>query len=564
MNVAAARAWRILPLVVALLAGVACRRSRLPLRGDADPVVVLAEPADESGAPAVTEVEPNDTRAAAMPLALVGDPLSVRVAAALSSGKDVDVFRVTIPGSPAATADGGPSSGRRLFVELTPSVALSASLQLQDDSGQPLLTSVAAPGERHGIPNATVTPGSSYLLVVRAAQVTSARDYRLALRLLDFELGDEREPNDRAAQATLLAAADSSPEAAGFFGGRRDEDWFRVPLGANAAGVALEVELDAVPGVTASVTVLDEAESRMASARGRRNERIVLHNVVVPNVMPNVASTAPGSGRFCYVLVHSEGGRNLDQRYVLHVRSGAIKDDAETEPNDDPAHATLLHDGRIIGYLGAGEVDVFRVDVPEAEELRVDADPPDGVDLRLEIVSVDGKVIMTADAGRRHEAEHIVGLYAEPGAIFVRVKAAKGEGNVDEPYHLQVVARMPEPGSEREPNGTAATATALGTGETGVGLLYPRGDVDMWLVPIAEGPASIAVRGIPSARLEVRVTGRKGGADLLRLVVGPEGATRDIATAAQPADDGCCLVLIREISGKGANINDPYSLRLGP
>ena len=66
----------------------------------------------------------------------------------------------------------------------------------------------------------------------------------MALLLLDFEVADEREPNDRLESAGELSWQGGSALAAGLFGWRHDEDWYRLPLDFVGPGWVLNLDLD--------------------------------------------------------------------------------------------------------------------------------------------------------------------------------------------------------------------------------------------------------------------------------------------------------------------------------
>jgi hypothetical protein len=434
-----------------------CRRSRFPSRGDAASVVVVApRNADELNAPLGDEGEPNNTVAAARLLPFGGDPLVAGVAGSLpGTGKtaDVDVFKVVIPG---LGLDGGETNApadalaaRRLIVDVRPDEGLSLVLQLLDAAARPVVTTSAGPGERDGLPNIAVAPGGTYFLRLRADHPgkagpdagTGRAGYRLVVRVVDFEVGDEREPNDRAAQATELGGAHTNPEVAGFFGWRRDEDWYRLPVEGMPSGTVLDLELDGVEGVTAALALHDGAAVKVAAAHGRRGERVVLRNVALgPASAPAPAGRdgAAGGGRSVYVVVRTEGGRNLERRYTLHVRAGMAQEGSETEPNDDPAHASPLPDGLTTGFLAPGDTDVFRYtpSVPTALDLEVT--PPERVNVKIEVLREgDGQPLASADEGGRRQPERLTNVVVTT-PVLVRLTQRRGDGNADEPYQLRV------------------------------------------------------------------------------------------------------------------------------
>jgi hypothetical protein len=270
----------------------------------------------------------------------------------------------------------------------------------------------------------------------------------------------------------------------------------------------------------------------------------------------------PAGEAALFVVVRADSGWNGDTRYSLRLRTDVPKAAAESEPNDDPAHAQALAEGTVTGYLARGDTDVFRYVAAAPAELDVEVAPPERVDVRLEVLRADGTVLARTDAGRRREAERIPNLYAPAGPVLIRISSGKGDGNPDEPYRLSITSRTPEPGAEREPNDTIAVPTALAASATGGGLIAPRGDVDFWqaaATPDAEGNVAVTVTGVPGLTLDVRVRAQSGRElGRFKVVGGAPGSTRVV-----PGGDACCLVELREVTGKAANPRDRYALTVG-
>jgi hypothetical protein len=554
----------------------ACHRSALPPRPDGAAVVVTTDaPSAEGNVPLAAEAEPNDSLATAQRLGFGGD-LTTGVAATLHEGqgkaRDSDLYRLDVPppepGSapppaPALAGDAGALPGplrRVLRVDVLPEVALGVTLEALDDQGQPLaMTGAGAAGETVTLPNLAVTPGT-YFLRVRAAAGTGvvagngAGGYHLVARVSPLEVGAEIEPNGKAAMATELAAPG---EAVGYFGWRHDQDWYRVPTAGLADGSVLAADLEPAPGVTASLLVFDSVEQKLTEAHGGKEERVALRSVRVPAGEPYV-----------YVVVRADAGSNADVRYNLRLRAELPKAGGEVEPNDDPAHAQPIPDvgeggaATVAGYLGRGDVDVYRYEAPTPVELDVEATPPERVDIKLEILRPDGSVLARADTGKRREAERLPNVFVGGGAALIRLSAGKGDGNPDEPYQLSIAAHPPEPGAEREPNDTIATPTALPAGTVGTGLVAPRGDVDFWqaaATPDATGAVAVTVTGVAGLTLDVRVRGGSGK-ELARVkAVGAAPATKEVATGG----DTCCVLEVREASGKLTNPRDRYQVAVG-
>jgi hypothetical protein len=544
-----------------LLGGaIGCRRSSLMPRADGAAVVVApAASTGDQDVAFVPEIEPNDALSSAQKIefgaSAAAIPLGIAGKLAPPSGKshDVDLFRLVIPAAPGTAGDATPAATlrRRLSIEVSPDPALAVLVDALDDQGQVLIAAAGGvPGDPDGFPNLSVTPGAYYLRVRAAA--AGAGSYRLVARLIPLETGEEQEPNGKAA---LASEAPATGEVIGYYGWRRDQDWYRVALASVPEGSVLGVDLEAVPGVAASLLVYDAAERKLIESRGRSEERVAVRNVRL----------APGDPHL-YVVVRADSGRNATVRYNLRLRAELPKGGSELEPNDDAAHAQAISDGDTLGFLGRGDVDVYRYNAKAgATELDLEVTPPERVDAKLEVLrETDGFLLARADAGKRHEPERIPNLFVAGGPLLIRLSAGRGDGNSDEPYRLTVASRPPEPGAEREPNGTTAAATVLPSGVAGNGLIFPRGDVDVWKAPLAGNTttAAVSVTGVAGLTLDVRVLADDEH-ELGRFKVpGASPATTSVATGGA----ACCLVQIRDASAKGAvaNARDRYALTVGP
>jgi hypothetical protein len=550
----------------------ACKKTGLPPKPDGAAVVVTTDaPAPGADVPLVKETEPNDTLPTAQKLAL-GPAAPAGVSATLHDGtgktRDTDLFRIDIPpaepgAAPVPAGDAAAPAGplrRLLRVEVKPEGTLALGVEALDDQGQPLAaTGGGQAGELLVLPNLAVTPGAYYLRVraVAATGAAPAGSYRLVARLAPVEPGGELEPNGKAAMATELLPGG---EAVGYYGWKHDQDWYRVPTAGVAEGSVLSVDLEPAPGVTASLLVFDSVEQKVTEAHGRKEERVSLRNLRLPASEP-----------YLYVVVRTDAGWNADVRYNLRLRAELPKQGGEVEPNDDPAHAQeLTTDAEggggaitVTGTLGRGDVDVFKYASPVPVELDVEAVPPERVDIKLEILRPDGTVLARSDAGKRREPERLPNVFVPGGAALVRLSAGKGDANLDEPYRLSITAHPPEPGAEREPNDNIVTATPLATGAVGGGLIAPRGDVDFWQAPgapDADGNVSVSVGGVPGLALDVRVRGTSGKElGRFKVAAGAAATPNAIATGGEP----CCLVEIREATGKLANPRDRYALAVG-
>jgi hypothetical protein len=460
-------AWAL--LFVAVIACGGCRRGRFPARGDAAAVVVVSPHRDAASPPTVAEQEPNDKPEQAQLLALNPDwpVLSVDgelAASGQGGGKDVDVFKLVVPGRKDAHAETVDSAGaedirllaRRLSLEVAAGAGGGLALQLLDEAAKTIEAVAVASSESAGMPNMGVLPGRTYFVRIKAGAksskaeaVPSGNSYKLSVQLSDFELAEEREPDDSLASAQPVAMTGAA-DFSGFIGWAHDQDFYRVPAAEVVS--ALDVDVEAVLGVALGLQVRDGSGSRIAVARGRKGERLALRNVTVPAGRGD----ASPSSNFFYVVVRGESGQNRNQRYVLHLSMGSSRQDSEVEPNDNGASATVIHDGTFTGYLPIGDVDYFRYAEEGSRELSIEADCPARVRCTLEVVRAkDGHALASAEAKKAKQAIVVARVLTEGEPVLIRLAQDKGDGNANEPYVLKFSSEpvaIPKTGTLNSPS----------------------------------------------------------------------------------------------------------------
>lgn len=437
----------------------ACRRARLS-HGDGASVVVVAPRSDAAPARRLAEREPNDSPEQAQLLVLNAEWPVIDVEGSLSSqsdptaSRDVDVFKLQIPGS-AGGHDRSPSrdsaqpedprwTARRLILDIAPESGASVTLQILDDDLKVLEAVTAENGEPAGMPNMAAQPGRFYYFRVKAfsksgksAEPPVPCRYKLSVQLSDFEVADEREPNDsmEAAETTVMGGM---AELAGLYGWQHDQDFYRLP--APEVASALDVVLDGVEGVTPGLQVLAGGGSRLAISKGRKGEKLSLHNVRIGAG----AVDAGADSRFFYVMVRSEAGQNRGQRYVLHLSLGAFMQDAEIEPNDAPANATPVHDGTTLGFLPAGDVDYFLYDSGEPREISVEVSFPGHLRGKVEVSRArKAGIVVSAETKKPHQQVELSRIANLGEPLLLRIAPVKGDGNANEPYTVRISSAPP-------------------------------------------------------------------------------------------------------------------------
>jgi hypothetical protein len=437
-----------------LLSLPACPRSRLP-KPDGAPVVVAPENKAEAEIAAVAEIEPNETISRAQRLLLTPmAPAAVTAAIAwpVKGKADVDTYRVSLPGpdggvdaAPAAALgpDGGvvqPRPQAMARVEVTPEAGVALKIEVLDAMGRTVLSAAGAdPGQAVVIPNLPITPAAPFVRIRRVTAGDAPGSYRIVVRAQPLEAGAEIEPDDAIAQANEIPVPG---EAIGYLGWRRDQDYYRLPTAGLAEGSVIAADLDPIPNVSSRLALVDATGKKLSEARGRRGERVALRNVLVP----------PGTAAL-FLVASADFGWSADQRYDLRVNAELPKAGAEAEPNDDAAHAQVVTDGTVQGFLARGDVDVFRYTVTAPVMLTVEIAPPERASAKLEIANEAGVVLGRGKPAGKGKKPLRAALRVDGGSVLIRVVAGSGEGNPDDPYRLTVTSAPAESPTPAPPPG---------------------------------------------------------------------------------------------------------------
>jgi hypothetical protein len=584
----------IATLAAAALAGCP-RRGGVHLgRADGGSSVVMVDRGEatlqrDAGAalPTIEEREPNNTLAEAQPL-LPGQAVRGHMNTSTAKRGDVDVYRIVIaptgagtpgaapappppppvapraPGSQplgAPPAPPRPSPERSLVtVRLTGVPGLDLTLDVLDERGE-VLCSVndGRAGLGEVIPNLGLQPGTYHVRVRQPGKTVGADEtnaYVLSVTTAPLGPGEEIEPNDKAAWATELLPG---TDVTGYFGWRRDEDWFRVPLTAAPDGATLRVDLQGVSTVNASVTVYDSIKTKLLEAKGGRGDRVSLRAVALKKGEPAM-----------YVMVRADVGKSTEERYSLRVALDLPGEPTELEPNDGYGQATPLDgaQGALAGYIAStGDVDWYRLTAATPSLARVEVSCPERVDLKIGVHDATGKELWRVDEGGRREPETVVNVPVR-GTVLLRVYARPGDVNADEPYRLSWKVDPDDGTWEHEPNNSFAAATPWPAGATVMrGYLHPRGDVDTFkVVAPADRPAKLraAVHPLPRVRISLVLLEAADPGSTLKptQVAETKPATEDADRVLEaPLAAGKIYYLqLRDGSGKSSNPRDSYSL----
>lgn len=447
--------------------------------GEGDAPGQPATPDAGTRAPApLAEAEPNDDSARAQP---VGVPA---VLTGTVGGKDADWFVVTAP--PGTEA-----------LRLEVSGPGDLALELFDADRNRTLRAAAAPA---GAAETIEPYRADAKLYVRISGEGEPQSFRLAIEPRPRAAGSELEPDDRRVDAAPLAPGASMTGSVSF---EEDVDFVRLEVPPPATPEErrlVRLSLTTPPELRATLQLLDAEEAPLGEWRAKEaGAPIAIRNV----------SLRPDARLPLYLAVRSswigKGRRTAapDRAWKLQALLEPAPADLEEEPNDTPAQASVVPPDALgrLGFLApAGDEDHLALTLDRAQVARLQLSGVDRVDLELALVDpekADAPELVRVNEGGVREGEVLPNLWLPAGRSVLRIRGAarKLDGkwvrdleNAEQTWALQLQLRDATDGDEREPNELAATASRLAPGTTGVGMIHPRRDVDLWSFTVPDGP----------------------------------------------------------------------------
>jgi len=288
--------------------------------------------------------------------------------------------------------------------------------------------------------------------------------YTLGLELAGLRVeGEEAEPNDVWALANRVDLGGGAP-ISGRFQRTRDDDYFAFELNEDTVGQRLALEVDAEPGASYKLCLLDRHGKDLQCRTGEGHQR--LGGLVL----------ASGS----YGVHLSRGAEGMS--YALRLIADGAHDPAvEAEPNDTPALATSVPSNRRIkGTLDKDDVDFIRFDISEQAQLWRFQVVGDGIH---EVAYHDGSgrraQVIRATSGQRRVV--LDNLFLLPGTHYIAVSGrAEGEYTL-----LARALGPPDPNGEMEPNDDATRMQPIRIGQTRFGTLPDAVDRDNYRFHLA-------------------------------------------------------------------------------
>jgi serine/threonine-protein kinase len=262
--------------------------------------------------------------------------------------------------------------------------------------------------------------------------------------------------------------------------------------------------------------------------------------------------------------------------WVHRPIDAAVTETSESEPNDEPGQADVLHaEVPLEGQIGRrideshGDVDVYDFEVPpgaDAVALRVSALP--NIDLAVDVfLAGRPDPILVLDAMPLGAPEAVPNLPLEPGLYFARVHEVRVAGrfpieNVSDHYSISWSVAPRGPHDELEWNDSTNQAESV-TLERGVaervGFIGWNGDIDTFCVVVGPEPLRAELSAIQSLDLvlESIVDGRESTAN-----EHGRGESEAIVVPASSTERRVCLRVSAGAGSQRGDASAPYTLRL--
>ena len=496
----------------ALLAGCPKKETEAP---DAGPVI--------TGPEQLSEKEPNDRPEQALTLgrdATVGASLG-----ADPSKPDEDWYRLAPAGPRVSdvTVSGIPGGDVLLEVYDAPGIR-SAGINS------------AGEGKPERFPNLYVER-ERWVRVVSARKGTGGA-YTLELRYHEPEDGVEREPNDRAVDASPLQMGQA---VMGFLGHAGDEDWYRLELP--------EPSPSAIPAPAPAPAPAPGTETPPAPGTETPPDQPTTPEGTPPP--SEAAANAPtGEGTPSDLGAQAQQPGNPSQFQVPVPVPGQGLQPAATEE-------------------------------PAAVALKIELTSIEGVRADLSVLSAAEAPLFTTPKGKEGEgfALRNIGVRASDRVVYLVVKSgwsgtgkdAKRGFNSEKPYTLTVSLEEAGANAELEPNDELFKATTLPLSGFKEGFLSPKGDMDNFVLKTTEPVlAKLELAGVERLDLELSVIEPPTGDGQKETVVqrANDGAIKEPERLNNVACNGTCYFRVqgaaRKVENKWVrdyeNADQPYRL----
>jgi len=524
------------------------------------------------------ETEPNGDRASASVL-----PINGAIRGALTRpeegvegepprGPDHDWFALTLP----------EGSAQQVRIQLSPEDDTDFVLRWMPQTpvrkkrkrrkgGELAVVDNAGAGGVEVLPPMVLAPGTHYFKVSKAKKRRKRRrrgdaappepferPYRLSSTVVDPDPRIEQEPNLDRESASVLRPGEARE---GYLGWYQDTDWYKLDLADVGPDSIVRIDLTGLPEVKSRLWLTDKRGKSMVKAP----EGKVPWDAGLPVTIRDVG-IEPKRLPY-YVQVRATKGANPHERYSISATVETNDGGREREPNWRPQNATVLTGEQPLeGFIGhPTDWDTYRLDAKEPMVATVVVTGVPGVDLRLEHIDSNHKIVARINEAPAGAPETLPLVAIGPGSAWVRITSKDHTFNVDKSYRIEATLTDAR-GQELEPNDGFASArrVMLEPGQPVTGLIHPRGDVDYYTLEVSaptldeRRTLNVGLSGIEGMSLSLQLYDSEQALITRKTGIGG-GDSRSITHGFTP---GRYYVVVRADGSDAADAEGRYTLEV--
>ncbi len=444
------------------------------------------------------EQEPNDhfTQATA-----VG--ATTRMEGTLRTADDVDIYKIE-------SAQGG----KTLSLHLGGIREVDFVISILDSDRRELKRfDETALGGDERVFDIALKKGDTYIVISNKNPEARNKDqkYALELRFSSAE-GREREPNDRALEATPLPlggimrghyfpSRNLLAEENGFL----EEDWYRIDVHQDGKYL-LNVDVSEVPSVDSVLEVYGPNSYKI--------KEIDAGGPGEPEVLRGFGLRGPVH---YYLRLRSKSKHSANSEIPYQILTELIpyRGVREFESNDQRLEATEFSREEILGTIAPkGDVDWYEIIVDD-EEMKIFSarlGGVEGLDLTLKVTDDLGRTLLEIDDAGKEKPEVLTGLGLIRGKYYLVVGEKTGKrSDARRDYRLSRTLEDFTSGLEFELNDSSGTAQSLEVGGSVDGYIAPKGDRDWYVINVYQAAGFLLeATGVLNVRLRLELFDQEG------------------------------------------------------
>lgn len=490
----------------------------------------------------IEEVEPNDRFVEANSI-----DMEKPIKGYLNTDKDIDIYEIIV------------TEKKVISLELSPVKGVNHAIAIYKDVGGDRkiikLIDDVRKSSAENMPNIAMESGRYYIKILHGdrdeKKGNEENPYTLTIKEGEL-LFEESEGNDDFEAATLLPSAEKYN---GYFYpsfnklNKEDSveyDFYKIEIiDADSEPSLLDVTLSGVEGIDSIIKVF-----------GPDKELIVETNSVGSGLGESLKDIGLRKSGTYYICVYADNySANNNQMYSIQANIKPYDSSIEMEPNNTEKTKNILRDNIINGKIfPPGDQDYFIFKPEQNKNVhRLEVIPPDGIDIKADILDGNGKVVMTIDNKPENMTEVIPNYYSE-GEFTFKIYSDSSQSNPDMNYAVSINSREKEPEEEVEPNDDVSSAYKVQKNII-KGYISSNNDKDCYLIQTKSRiRVKFAVSGIDGSKIKISVT------DSLGYIVKTVDTDSKEVVEFQEMIDGKGYLIVES---DGEVSSDPYFIEMG-